>query len=316
MSKMPQSTDHQNQQADRDEQEAKSHHPASPGPDKEHDSVRSAKYARRQGRKRAAPSGKVVYQAIMTEGVEELERSASALFWSGLAAGLSMGASVIALALLNHHLPERAWRPLVAELGYSVGFLIVILGRQQLFTENTLTPILPLLADRSWRRVRQVGKLWGVVLVANLLGSAILALALTKTPLFSAEVREEFVKLGEHAFSHGFGTTLVRGIGAGWLIALVVWLLPLAEGSRVWVIIILTYLVGLSEFTHVIVGSTEAYILAAAGRAGWWAVLGGYTLPTLIGNILGGVTLVAALNYGQVAAEDGDEAEQSPSPRG
>ena len=290
-------------------------HPSSTGPDNEHDLVRSAKYARKEGRRRAAPSGKVVYQAIMTEGVEELERSAAALFWSGLAAGLSMGASVIALGLLNHHLPDAPWRPLVSELGYSVGFLIVILGRQQLFTENTLTPILPLLADRTWKRVRQLGKLWGVVLAANLIGSVILAFALTKTPLFSEAVRAEFVALGEHAFSHDFGTTLVRGIGAGWLIALVVWLLPLAEGSRAGVIIVLTYLVGLSGFTHVIVGSTEAYILAAAGRAGWWAVLGGYTLPTLIGNVLGGVTLVAALNYGQVAAEDGDEAEGSPEPR-
>ncbi len=308
---MPQSTD----TAEQDEQGELSH-PADTGPDEEHDAARSAKYAREQGRKRAAPSGKVVYQAIMTEGVEELERSAAALFWSGLAAGLSMGASVITLALMNHHLPDRTWRPLVAELGYSVGFLIVILGRQQLFTENTLTPILPLLADRTWRRVRQLGKLWGVVLVANLLGSLFMALALTKTPLFSEAVRAEFISLGDHAFSHDFGTTLVRGVGAGWLIALVVWLLPLAEGSRVWVIIILTYLVGLSGFTHVIVGSTEVYILAAAGRAGWWAVLGGYTLPTLIGNILGGVTLVAALNYGQVAAEEGEEAEGSPEPRG
>ena len=92
---------------------------------------------------RSAPSGKVVYKAILKEGEEELARPSSALFWSGLAAGLSMGFSMIAEGLLTNYLPDAHWRPLVAKFGYSVGFLIVILGRQQLFTENTLTPILP-----------------------------------------------------------------------------------------------------------------------------------------------------------------------------
>ena len=309
MSKMPQSTDEP-------EQDEKSSHPADTGPDDEHDSIKSAKYARRQGRRRAAPSGKVIYQAIMTEGVEELERSVSALFWSGLAAGLSMGASVIALGLLHHHLPDAKWRPLVVEFGYAIGFLIVILGRQQLFTENTLTPILPLLADKTWRRVRQVAKLWSVVLVANLIGCVLMALALIKTDLFTAEVRAALLEIAAKAFGHGFGTTLLRGIAAGWLIALLVWLMPFAESAKVSVIVIITYLVGIGGFTHVIVGSTEVFMLAAHGTRGWGEVLWGYTLPTLIGNILGGVTLVAALNYGQVAAEDGEEAEESPEPRG
>src|SRR5215218_9856191 len=99
----------------------------------------------RQAEERSAPSGKIVYKAILQEGEEELARTTSALFWSGLAAGLSMAFSMIAEGLLASHLPNAPWRPLVAKFGYSVGFLIVILGRQQLFTENTLTPILPLL---------------------------------------------------------------------------------------------------------------------------------------------------------------------------
>src|SRR3954467_9003118 len=91
---------------------------------------------------RSAPSGKVVYHAIVKEADEELERSVAALFWSGLAAGLSMGFSLVGEAILRAHLPDEPWRPLVAKIGYSFGFLIVILGRQQLFTENTLTPML------------------------------------------------------------------------------------------------------------------------------------------------------------------------------
>src|SRR3954451_25035553 len=96
-----------------------------------------------------SPGGAVIYRAVLKEGMEELERPSSALFWSGLAAGLSMGASLIAEGLLSSHLPDSEWKPLVTKLGYSVGFIVVILGRQQLFTENTLTPILPLMREKT-----------------------------------------------------------------------------------------------------------------------------------------------------------------------
>src|ERR1041385_6652600 len=115
----------------------------------------------------SAPSGKIVYKAILKEGEEELARSSAALFWSGLAAGLSMGFSMITEGLLHAYLPETHWRPLISKLGYSVGFLIVILGRQQLFTENTLTPILPLLLRKDASTLMNVLRLWSVVLAAN-----------------------------------------------------------------------------------------------------------------------------------------------------
>ena len=102
-----------------------------------------------EAEERSAPNPSVVWDAVHQEGVDELQRRPLALMWSGLAAGLSMGFSLIAEGLLRAHLPETEWRPLVSKLGYPVGFIIVVLGRQQLFTENTLTPILPLLANRD-----------------------------------------------------------------------------------------------------------------------------------------------------------------------
>src|SRR4029079_14510293 len=120
---------------------------------------------------RSSPSGKIVYKAISKEGEEELERSSSALFWSGLAAGLSMGFSMIAEGLLTSFLPDEHWRPLVAKFGYSAGFLIVILGRQQLFTENTLTPVLPFLQRKPKASATNVLRLWAIVLAANLIGA-------------------------------------------------------------------------------------------------------------------------------------------------
>lgn len=250
----------------------------------------------------SAPSGRVVYKAILKEGEEELSRSSSALFWSGLAAGLSMGFSMIAEGLLHAYLPDSYWRPLVAKFGYSAGFLIVILGRQQLFTENTLTPILPLLQRKAVATLGNVLRLWIIVLIANLLGALIVALVAARTNAFDPHVREAFAAIGNKAMEHGFGTTLLRGIFAGWLIALMVWLLPFAEMARVWVIIFITYLVGLGQFSHIVAGSIETFTIAAMGQRGWLNILGSYLVPTLIGNILGGVSLVATLNHAQVVA--------------
>jgi formate/nitrite transporter FocA (FNT family) len=251
---------------------------------------------------RRSPSGRVVYDAVMQEADEELERSSSALFWSALAAGLSMGFSMIAEGVLRHHLPDEPWRPLVAKLGYSVGFLIVILGRQQLFTENTLTPMLPLLRRKDASTLGQVGRLWLVVLVGNLLGALLVSLVATRTTAFDPEVRHEFASLGTEAMKHGFGTTLLRGIFAGWLIALLVWMLPYAESAHFWVILAITWLVGAGEFSHIVAGAVETFAAAWAGQKPWMQVAGGYLVPTLIGNIIGGVTLVAALNHAQVVA--------------
>ena len=256
---------------------------------------------------RSSPTGRVIYKTILEEGEDELSRPSSALFWSGLAAGLSMGFSMIAEGLLSAYLPDASWHPLVANFGYSAGFLIVILGRQQLFTENTLTPILPLLQRKTAAAFRNVLRLWGVVLTANLIGALIIAVVAARTNAFDPHVREAFAELGRGAMAHGFGTILLRGIFAGWLIALMVWLLPFAETARVWVIILVTYLVGLGHFSHIIAGSVETFTLAAMGQTSWLTVLGGYVVPTLIGNVLGGVTLVAALNHAQVVSGGGGE---------
>jgi formate/nitrite transporter FocA (FNT family) len=253
----------------------------------------------------SSPSGKVIYQAILAEGDEELARPSSALFWSGLAAGLAMGFSMIAEGVLTANLPDTPWRMLIAKLGYSAGFLIVVLGRQQLFTENTLTPILPLLLRKDAGTLFNVARLWALVLFANLLGAATIGWVTAHTHALEAQVQEVFAMMATRAMAPGFATILLRGIFAGWLIALMVWLLPFAESGRIWVILFLTYLVGIGEFSHVIAGAVEVFTLAAAGRQSWLTVLGLYIVPTLIGNIIGGVTLVAMLNHAQVISGGG-----------
>ena len=250
----------------------------------------------------ARPNALVVHEVIREEGEHELRRPMSGLAWSALAAGLSMGFSLVAEALLESHLPDARWRPLIANLGYSVGFLIVITGRQQLFTETTLTPVLPVLNRPQLKVLGKLLRLWAVVLAANLVGADLFAVAIAHTGVFGAEMQHSFRHLGDMALEGSGLLHFIRGIFAGWLIALVVWLLPSSEDSRLAVIIILTYLVGLAGLSHVIAGSVEVLYLVTTDAASWSAYFLQFLLPTLAGNTLGGVTLVAALNYGQVAA--------------
>lgn len=257
---------------------------------------------RKNAQEEQSLDAKTTHEVIRLEGERELERSSGALAWSGLAAGLGMGFSLVAQGVLHHGLPDAPWRPLVSSLGYSVGFLIVILGSQQLFTENTLRVVAPLLARRDGKTFRNVARVWAVVLAANLVGALLFALVAARTEVFSAELRHAFAELSRKAMEPDFGLTLLRGIFAGWLIALMLWMIPAAKTAHLWVILIITWLVGAAHLSHVIAGAVEAFYVSALGEQGWGEALGGFILPALIGNVLGGTGLVAALNHAQAVA--------------
>lgn len=252
---------------------------------------------------RSAPEALVIFEAIRQEAEYELERPSSALMWSGLAAGLSMGFSMVAQALLGSYLPDAKWTPLLTKFGYSVGFLIIILGRQQLFTENTLTPVLQLFKTKSLDVLKNVGRLWGIVLVANIAGAFLFALAVSNIVIFEPDVYKKFNEIALGTVNSGFSVTFFRAIFAGWLIALIIWLLPFAEQARIWVIIIITYIIGLGEFSHIIAGAVDSLYGVLVQQITFWAFTTRFFIPTLLGNIVGGVALVAAINYAQVIYE-------------
>jgi len=249
---------------------------------------------------RLAISPSVVYETIRREGEEEFDRTSSALAWSGLAAGLSMGFSLVAEAVLTAYLPHATWEPLISKFGYCVGFLIVILGRQQLFTETTLTVILPLLAKPGWGKILSVLRIWSVILASNLFGTFLFAAVVGRIAIFDPVIHQALEQVSREGLGSAFSTILVRAIFAGWLIALTVWLLPAADSSRVSIIIILTYLIGIGGFSHVIAGSTKMLYLVVTGAESWGSYVLRFLIPTLLGNIIGGVSLVAFLGHAQV----------------
>jgi len=255
----------------------------------------------KDARRRASPKAAVVYEAIRHEGEEELDRATAALVWSGLAAGLSMGFSFLMEALLSMYLPDVQWRPLITKFGYCIGFIIVVLGRQQLFTENTLTPILHLLQHRKRRTLLAVARLWAIVLGSNLVGALLFAVLMHAMVHFQAELDAELTSIGKNVYASAFPSTLLSGVFAGWLIALMIWLLPFAETGRVMIIVLVTYVVGLGGFSHIVAGSVNAFYILLEGGASINVFLIRLFLPTLLGNIVGGVAFVAAINHAQVS---------------
>jgi formate/nitrite transporter FocA (FNT family) len=252
---------------------------------------------------RAAPRTPVIYEVVRTTGEEEMERPAVSLWWSGLAGGLSISFSLFAQSVIQTHLPDAAWAPLVRDFGYPLGFLMVILGRQQLFTENTITMVLPVMAKPSLACLGVMGRVWGIILAANLAGTLLAAVFCSFTPVLEPDVRGAMLAIAAHAMDKTWAEMFFQAITAGFLMAALVWLLPAAEGGQFFVIVAMTYLIAISGAAHIVAGSIESFMLVLNGSMDVGHLLGGFIVPALLGNIVGGTVLFAVISYAQVMKE-------------
>jgi formate/nitrite transporter FocA (FNT family) len=251
----------------------------------------------------AAPGPLVIHELVREQGVRELDRSFGGLALSGLAAGLSIGFSFVLQSYLQAALPDAPWARLVDSFGYCLGFLIVVLGQQQLFTETTLTALIPTLTQRTPAALLATMRVWGIVLVANLVGTWLFGTVAAQHGVFPVDTYAAMSKLSAHVMSQSFGETMLLAGAAGWLIGLMVWLLPGSGPARPMIIILLTYAVAVCQFPHIIAGSCEAWFGVASGQAGVGDYVVRFLLPTLIGNTIGGTALAALLNHAPIASE-------------
>jgi len=250
------------------------------------------------------PRAAMLYEVVRQEGERELVRTAGALWWSGIAAGLSLGLSVLVMATLKTLVPEDSLGgALIAPLGYTVGFLIVVLARQQLFTENTITAVLPLMVDKTWINFYRTARLWLIVLIANLIGTFTFTIFIAYSGGVSEEVLVAARGIASHMMDKSSTEMFFGAVVAGWLIASMVWAVPSAEGMAFWVILLITYVIALLEASHIIAGSVEAYLLVLNGEVTAAYALRHFGLLTLMGNIVGGTTLFAMIAYVQVREE-------------
>lgn len=246
----------------------------------------------------------VIYEAIRREGEHELNRPLRALWWSGVGAGLAISVSVLGKGALAARLPDADWAPLVSNLGYSLGFLIVILARMQLFTENTLTPILQLFLQPCRATVGCILRLWSVVFAANMVGCLAAAWVMTRGGVIPQITLDGIVEISRHYAHASAWQHFVWGIPAGFLIAALVWILPRMENSgEIAIIVILTWLIGAAGLSHVVAGATELFVLVLRGELGLAEAATHGIAPAFAGNVLGGTGIFAALTYAQLRSE-------------
>ena len=239
-----------------------------------------------------------IFQRVAASADEELSLSMRLIFFSGLAAGLSIGLSFLARAAITARVPYDE-TGLIGNLLYPIGFILIVLGRYQLFTENTLTPVTLVLTRLA--SIPALLRNWGVVLGANVLGAAIVAFIFANTSILEPEAMEVAIGFGEHALAYGWSTLFMKGIIAGWLVASMVWLIHAARDTvtRLFLVFFIMYLIPSADLFHCIVGACEVLFMFFSGHATLSAAMIGFFLPVVLGNTVGGVILVAILNYAQ-----------------
>ena len=240
-----------------------------------------------------------IFQRVVATADEEFDRSFRLLFLSGLAAGFAMSLSFVGVASLTALLGDDGSASAAGYLLYPLGFLFVVLGSYQLFTENTLTPVTLVLTRIA--SIPALLRVWGVVFAANVLGVAASAYVLANTGVLSPEAAAAASEIGRHFFELSWADIFWKGVFAGVLIAGMVWLIHAARdtAARVLVVFALAYAVGAAELAHCIVGSAETLYVVFNGEESLWAFLSHFLAPATLGNTVGGVVFVALLNYSQ-----------------
>ena len=244
------------------------------------------------------PTANEIYEQVALNGKRELKRSNFSLAVSGIAGGLLMGLTGMSVAILMSMVGGTPGGRLLALFFYPLGFTVVILGRSQLFTENTLYPVALMLSEK--RHLLGTLRLWSIVFPANILGALLFSLLAVKTGALRPEYVSELAKLGVEAAGISGSHAFWSGVVGGWIIATVAWLVSGSHSitGSVMLIWTMTFIVGAGHFAHCVAGSGEILSSVLAGDM----ELGGFfhwLLPATAGNICGGVLLVTLLEYGQ-----------------
>lgn len=258
---------------------------------------------RQQVQSRAAVDSYVVHEVIRRQGHDELDRPAVSLFWSGLAAGFAISASILGKSLLSDALEGTPWQSVIGSFGYTIGFVIVILGRMQLFTESTLSATIPVATNPTLKNLLRLARLWSIVFCANILGTFVIAGLISADMIGYSGQTEGMLNLARGLLTHSPLETFYGAIPAGFLLAAVAWSLPVGRGQEFFVVLFFTYFVSLGDFAHVIAGSGEAWLLLFNGEAPLSFAVFGFILPALAGNMVGGTLIFSLLAHAQVSRE-------------
>ncbi|WP_435174586.1 formate/nitrite transporter family protein [Halorussus sp. AFM4] len=239
-----------------------------------------------------------IHQRLLASADEAIDSTTQELFFSGLTAGFAIVLTFIGYAVGTANFPDN---PFLASVLYPIGFLYIILGRHELYTENTLPPVKLVLTRLA--SLPLLLHMWGVVLAANIVGAGIGVFVLANTQVLSPEAMRAGAELVHHGLETGWWDVFFKAVFAGWLVAGVVWLGTAAHDtiSRVVVIYLVFYMIPTVGLFHVISSGAEAlfFVFLGAPGPGLITVLYEFWLPVLLGNTFGGVVLVALVSYAQ-----------------
>lgn len=248
-------------------------------------------------------SPNLIFEIIRHDGELELERKAWPLVLSALAAGLMISFSFYFRSIINVYIGSASWAEAITGVGYTTGFLIVILGRLQLFTENTITTVIPVFRDPCWKNLRLLLRLWGIVFLSNIVGTAIASLFMSSPIFTTPEITQCLYNVSHHIMAPGPVDNIMRGIPAGMLIAAIVWMMPMSRSFAFFIIFMFTYFISIGNFAHVVVGSCEAAYDVLMGGSTMFDYFFRFLLPTGLGNIIGGTGVFTLLVATQVKSD-------------
>jgi formate/nitrite transporter FocA (FNT family) len=251
------------------------------------------------------------YESILAQQIDsavgEFQRSSEGLFLSALSAGLDLGFGPLLIAAMVTLTSGVYSEPLVEILSanmYTIGFLFVVLGRTELFTEHTTLAVLPVL-DRL-ASIRDLGRLWGIVYAGNVVGGTIFAGVMVAIgPAFGIFEVGALGTITKPFVTHSPGALFGGAILAGWLMGLLSWLVIAARDtiSRVFFVWLITFVIGFAHLPHSIAGNIEMLAaLLGTGTVGPLAYVR-FLVTVTIGNAIGGIVFVALLKYGHIVRE-------------
>ncbi len=248
------------------------------------------------------------YETILEQeiaaGLTEMERPAKALLLSGLSAGLDVSLGLLLMAVMRTLTDGVLSKPvseILVAMMYSAGFLFVVLGRSELFTEHTTLAVMPVLDGRA--SLKQLGRLWGLIYVANQVGAAAFAAFLVFLgPRLGIIEPRVFGEIASGLVEHPGWVILLSAVLAGWLMGLLSWLVAASRDTigQIFIVLLVTTAIGFCHLHHAVAGTAEVLAGVFSGLGATMADFGKFLFWSTLGNIIGGVFFVALIKFGHI----------------